>query len=193
MVSPPKPVPYCSSSRGRILDQAASGLGRARRIAGAVSLPKVWPPRSSDGSSSSSTPRERDADILAVATGPGCRSSSGSHRSGPSGLRRGVQHETGVRRCSARRQATFPPAPKQLSGSQVSTRPPPKPNVESIDSKRHCPREPAGRPRKVSTAVFLLIGHKSRRALSREVAALSGQLLSGANAAVRRPRRRARR
>src|SRR5580700_6803979 len=65
------------------------------------------------------------------------------------------------------------------SGSQESARPPPKPNVlKPIDSSATLPARIKRSAQEIFWPYFCLIGHNSRRALSRF--ALSGQLLSGA-------------
>src|SRR5215472_13515036 len=69
------------------------------------------------------------------------------------------------------------------SGSQASSRPPPKPKVlKLIDSRATLPARIIRSGQEIFRPYFCLIGHSSRRALSR--LALSGQLLSGAGAAA---------
>src|SRR6266487_2960170 len=69
------------------------------------------------------------------------------------------------------------------SGSQTSARPPPKPNVlKPIDSRATLPVRIIRSAQEILRPYFCLIGHSSRRALSR--LALSGQLLSGSGAAA---------
>ncbi len=66
------------------------------------------------------------------------------------------------------------------SGSQMSSRPPPKPNVlKPIDSSATLPARIMRSAQEILRPYFCLIGQSSRRALSRLT--LSGQLLSGAN------------
>ncbi len=65
------------------------------------------------------------------------------------------------------------------SGSQTSARPPPKPKVlKPIDSRATLPARIIRSAQEIFRPYFCLIGHSSRRALSRFT--LSGQLLSGA-------------
>src|SRR5215468_6364683 len=65
------------------------------------------------------------------------------------------------------------------SGSQVSARPPPKPKVlNPIDSRATLPARIIRSAQEIFRPYFCLIGHNSRRALSRFT--LSGQLLRGA-------------
>ena len=65
------------------------------------------------------------------------------------------------------------------SGSQTSSRPPPKPNVlKPIDSRATLPARTIRSAQEIFRPYFCLIGHSKRRALSRFT--LSGQLLSGA-------------
>src|ERR1700756_4039095 len=65
------------------------------------------------------------------------------------------------------------------SGSHTSARPPPKPNVlNPIDSRATLPASIIRSAQEILRPYFCLIGHSSRRALSR--LALSGQLLTGA-------------
>ena len=65
------------------------------------------------------------------------------------------------------------------SGSQTSSRPPPKPKVlKPIDSKAQLPVRISRSAQEIFLPYFCLIGQSSRRALSRST--LSGQLLSGA-------------
>ena len=65
------------------------------------------------------------------------------------------------------------------SGSQMSGRPNPKPNVSKpIDSSATLPVNTSRSAHDSFCPYFFLTGHSSRRALSR--LALSGQLLSGA-------------
>ena len=72
------------------------------------------------------------------------------------------------------------------SGSQASSRPPPKPNVVNpIDSRAQLPARTMRSAQEILRPYFRLIGHSSRRALSRF--ALSGQLLSGARRCVAEP------
>jgi hypothetical protein len=66
------------------------------------------------------------------------------------------------------------------SGSQTSTRPPPKPKVlKPIDSSAQLPARIIRSAQEIFRPYFRLIGQSRRRALSRLT--LSGQLLSGAN------------
>ncbi len=68
---------------------------------------------------------------------------------------------------------------KISSGSQMSSRPKPKPNVSNpIDSRAQLPAKTSRSAQESFWPYFCLIGHSSRRALSR--LALSGQLFSGA-------------
>src|SRR3954466_5467452 len=72
------------------------------------------------------------------------------------------------------------------SGSQLSARPPPKPNVlKPIDSRATLPARISRSAQESFRPYFCLIGHSSRRALSRF--ALSGQLLTGAKRCWPRP------
>jgi hypothetical protein len=65
------------------------------------------------------------------------------------------------------------------SGCQMSARPPPKPKVRSpIDSRAALPARIIRSAQEMRFPYFCLIGHSSRRALSR--LPLSGQLLLGA-------------
>ena len=65
------------------------------------------------------------------------------------------------------------------SGSQTSARPPPKPKVlKPIESSATLPARIIRSAQEIFRPYFCLIGHSSRRALSRFT--LSGQLLSGA-------------
>src|SRR5271168_3637240 len=65
------------------------------------------------------------------------------------------------------------------SGSQTSARPPPKPKVlNPIESNATLPARIIRSAQEIFRPYFCLIGHSSRRALSRFT--LSGQLLSGA-------------
>src|SRR6266850_415804 len=69
------------------------------------------------------------------------------------------------------------------SGSQTSARPPAKPNVlKPIDSSATLPVRIIRSAHEIFLPYFCLIGHSSRRALSRLT--LSGQLLSGAGTAA---------
>ncbi len=64
-------------------------------------------------------------------------------------------------------------------GSQMSSRPPPKPKVSNpIDSSAQLPARIIRSAHEIRRPYFFLTGQSSRRALSR--LALSGQLLSGA-------------
>src|SRR3954454_20812480 len=94
-------------------------------------------------------------------TAPRCSESSRSplYRSSPSHVSSGPQ--------------------KISSGSQMSSRPKPKPNVlKPIDSMATLPVKTSRSAHESDWPYFCLIGHSSRRARSRF--ALSGQLLSGA-------------
>ena len=72
------------------------------------------------------------------------------------------------------------------SGSQTSSRPPPKPKVVNpIDSSAQLPARIIRSAHEILRPYFCLTGQSSRRALSRF--ALSGQLLSGAKRCVPRP------
>jgi len=72
------------------------------------------------------------------------------------------------------------------SGSQTSSRPPPKPKVFSpIDSRATFPVRIIRSAQEIARPYFRLIGQRRRRALSR--LALSGQLLSGAKRSVPEP------
>jgi hypothetical protein len=65
------------------------------------------------------------------------------------------------------------------SGSQTSSRPPPKPKVvKPIDSRATLPAYTIRSAQEIFWPYFFLTGHNSRRALSR--LPLSGQLFSGA-------------
>src|ERR1700745_3601192 len=69
------------------------------------------------------------------------------------------------------------------SGSQASSRPPPKPKVlKPIDSKATLPARIMRSGHESFRPYFCLIGHSSRRALSR--LAFSGQLVTGPGAAA---------
>ena len=69
---------------------------------------------------------------------------------------------------------------KISSGSHVSSRPNPNPNVwNPIDSSATFPVNTNRSAHEIRCPYFCLTGHSSRRALSRLT--LSGQLLSGAN------------
>ncbi len=71
------------------------------------------------------------------------------------------------------------------SGSQVSSRPPPKPNVlNPIDSSAQFPAKIMRSAQEIFRPYFCFTGQRSRRALSR--LALSGQLFRGANRCVPR-------
>ena len=66
-----------------------------------------------------------------------------------------------------------------VSGSQMSWRPPPKPNVlKPIDSRATLPARIIKSAQEIFRPYFRLIGQSKRRALSK--LALSGQLFSGA-------------
>ena len=68
---------------------------------------------------------------------------------------------------------------KISSGSQMSSRPKPKPNVlNPIDSRAQLPAKTIRSAQEIFRPYFCLTGQSSRRALSR--LALSGQLLRGA-------------
>ena len=72
------------------------------------------------------------------------------------------------------------------SGSQTSSRPPPKPKVlNPIDSRATLPARIMRSAQEIFRPYFCLIGQSSRRALSRFT--LSGQLLSGAKRCVPEP------
>ncbi len=72
------------------------------------------------------------------------------------------------------------------SGSQTSSRPPPKPSVlNPIDSRAQLPVKIIRSAHESFRPYFCLIGQSNRRALSRLT--LSGQLLSGAKRCVPEP------
>ena len=102
-----------------------------------------------------------------------------SRRSGPSDRRRtGLASSPVAAVALVAEPGVFGPQ-KISSGSQMSGRPKPKPNVlNPIDSMATLPAKTSRSAQEIFRPYFFLIGQSSRRALSRF--ALSGQLLSGA-------------
>ena len=178
------PAPRCRRprARGRRTCRIAGAVGLAEGVAAGDERHGLLVVHRHAGEGLADVARRGERIRLAV------RALPDSRRSGPSGRRRADCRARG-RRCSARRPATWlpapsrcpPPAPRRPRGRRA------KPKVlKPIDSSATLPARIIRSAQEILRPYFCLIGQSRRRALSR--LPLSGQLLSGAKRCAPVPR-----